>query len=116
MGVATGDVSEGIITPEAVVLELETAGIASRVLSGAIDALVQVGVYAVLMLVVVLALAGAGGGYSDGSLQAAAGALLFGVIFLYPLVFELVSRGRTIGKIALGLRVVTIEGAPIRFR
>jgi hypothetical protein len=27
-----------------------------------------------------------------------------------------ISRGRTLGKAALGLRVVTIEGAPIRFR
>ena len=29
---------------------------------------------------------------------------------------EMLSRGRTLGKAAMGLRVVTVEGAPIRFR
>lgn len=106
---------EGIITPEAVVLELETAGIASRVFSGAIDALVQAVIFIVLMLLALLALTG-NGGTDAATGQAVAGALLFVVIFLYPLVSELASRGRTLGKAALGLRVVTIEGAPIRFR
>ena len=34
----------------------------------------------------------------------------------YPAAFETLWRGRTLGKAALGLRVVTIEGAPVRFR
>lgn len=108
-------VGEGIITPEAVVLELETAGIASRLFSGIIDALAQAGVYLVLVLLVVLGLS-VGGGVSDGVAQAVFGILIFVVIFGYPLFSEMVSRGRTLGKAAMGLRVVTIEGAPIRFR
>jgi hypothetical protein len=41
---------------------------------------------------------------------------LFVVIFGYPILSEMLGRGRTLGKAALGLRVVTLEGAPIRFR
>ena len=90
---------EGIITPEAVVLELETAGIASRVFSGAIDAMIQAVIFLVLMLIVALALSG-GGGADTTTVQTIAGALLFAVIFLYPLVSELATRGRTLGKAA----------------
>ena len=112
---AADPIVEGVITPEAVVLELETAGIASRVFSGLIDAMVQAVIYLVLVLVVLLAIS-EGGGADDTTATAVAGALLFAVIFLYPLISEMVSRGRSLGKAALGLRVVTIEGAPIRFR
>jgi hypothetical protein len=42
--------------------------------------------------------------------------VLFLLIFGYPAAFETMWRGRTPGKAALGLRVVTIEGGPIRFR
>jgi uncharacterized RDD family membrane protein YckC len=106
---------EGIITPEAVVLELDTAGIASRVFAGAIDLLIQATVYTVVVLLILLVLVSSGG-FSDGTLEAVAGVVIFAVIFLYPLISELLTRGRTIGKAAMGLRVVTIEGAPIRFR
>lgn len=115
MVISAGEVRDGIITPEAVVLELDTAGIASRVFSGVIDGLIQVVLYVVLILLVLLALS-AGGEVSSQTSGAAAGLVLFLVVFLYPLISEMVSRGRTIGKLAMGLRVVTIEGAPIRFR
>ena len=42
--------------------------------------------------------------------------LTFLVIFGYPVSLETLWRGRTLGKAALGLRVVTTEGAPVRFR
>src|SRR5688572_17640903 len=72
---------EGIITPEAVVLELETAGIASRVFAGAIDAMIQLVAYVVLILVVLLGLATTEN-VSESTQTAIAGALLFAVIFL----------------------------------
>ncbi len=106
---------EGIITPEAVVLELESAGIASRLFSGLIDALVQIGFYLVLILLVFFALS-LGGSYAASTAQVIDAILLFFVIFFYPLLSEMLSRGRTVGKAAMGLRVVTIEGGPIRFR
>ena len=105
----------GIITPEAVVLELETAGVASRLFSGFIDALAQLALLMLLAIVVALGLSAAGG-VSVQVHQAIVAILVFFVIFLYPLLSEMLSRGRTLGKAAMGLRVVTVEGAPIRFR
>lgn len=105
----------GIITPEAVVLELETAGVASRLFSGVIDALAQLALLMLLAIVVALGLSAAGG-VSVQVHQAIVAILVFFVIFLYPLLSEMLSRGRTLGKAAMGLRVVTVEGAPIRFR
>jgi len=34
----------------------------------------------------------------------------------YPVAFETLSRGKTLGKLALGLRVVGDDGSPVRFR
>lgn len=104
----------GIVTPEAVVLEFETAGIASRMLAGLVDLTAQT---ALLMLVLAggLGLGGLGldfGGFASAAIYVA----LFLVLFGYPAGFESLWRGRTPGKAVLGLRVVTVEGAPIRFR
>ncbi len=38
------------------------------------------------------------------------------VIVGYPLVMETLTRGRTVGKLAMGLRTVRDDGGPIRFR
>ncbi len=38
------------------------------------------------------------------------------IVFGYPIIWESLWRGRTPGKAALGLRVLTNQGAPIRFR
>jgi uncharacterized RDD family membrane protein YckC len=106
--------TEGIVTPEAVVLEFETAGLASRLLSGFVDAVVQVLVL-FLVLLAVYGLSEAGlefGGIGTALLYV----LVFLLLFGYPAAFETLWRGRTPGKALLGLRVVTIEGGPIRFR
>lgn len=104
----------GIVTPEAVVLEFETAGMASRMLAAFIDALLQL----VLLFAVLFAAFGVAelgvdvGGLANAFLYV----VLFLLVFGYPAAFETLWRGRTPGKAALGLRVVTVEGAPIRFR
>jgi uncharacterized RDD family membrane protein YckC len=102
---------DGIITPEAVVLELETAGVASRVWAGAVDLAIQ---FAVLVVVSgVLASMGAGSGSGVNTAMA----ILVAVILMgYPVFFETLMRGRTPGKRVFGLRAVTLEGAPIRLR
>lgn len=104
----------GVVTPEAVVLEFETAGVASRLLAGLIDAGIQVAMLLGLAFgVIVVAQSGVPlGGLATGILYVA----IFLVMFGYPAALETLWRGRTVGKAALGLRVVTVEGAPIRFR
>lgn len=104
---------DGIVTPEAVVLEFETAGLASRLFSAAIDVVIQV----VVLVVLLLAAAAIGQiGAVAGVASAFVYVALFLVVFGYPAAFETLLRGRTPGKAALGLRVVTVEGAPVRFR
>ncbi|HEX2848907.1 MAG TPA: RDD family protein [Acidimicrobiales bacterium] len=104
----------GVVTPEAVVLEFETAGVASRLIGGLLDALIQV-VLVIAVFAGVGALEGAGVNLG-GVVFALVYVALFLVIFGYPAAFETLWRGRTPGKAALGLRVVTVEGGPIRFR
>jgi uncharacterized RDD family membrane protein YckC len=53
----------------------------------------------------------------DPALSAAA-LIIFTVLVLigYPMIFETATRGRTLGKMAMGLRVVSDDGGPERFR
>ncbi|MEA3077215.1 MAG: hypothetical protein QOF60_2123 [Actinomycetota bacterium] len=95
-------------------LEFETAGMPSRLLAASIDLVVQ-------MVLVIAAVTGGLGleslGVGAGALGAVTLYLAFFLILLgYPALLETLWRGRTLGKAALGLRVVTVEGAPIRFR
>lgn len=98
----------GIVTPEAVVLEFDTAGIASRALARSVDAAIQ---SALLTAVILLAL-GPLGGQGWGALVLVIVSVA-GVLLGYPVATEVLMRGRSPGKAALGLRVVTVEGAPI---
>ena len=105
-GVATGG---GIVTPEAVRLAFETAGVASRLLAVMIDLAVQlVALLGLLFAFSVLAPTHLG---LVGVFVA-----VFATAFVYPVAIETLWRGKSLGKAALGLRVVTVEGAPIRFR
>jgi uncharacterized RDD family membrane protein YckC len=99
----------GIVTPEAVVLAFETAGVGSRLIAKLIDLAVQ-GVALGLVIA---------GAVILGTTSIGLAGVYFGVfliVFGYPLAMETLWRGRTLGKAAMGLRVVTVEGAPIRFR
>ncbi|MEO5901153.1 MAG: RDD family protein [Ilumatobacteraceae bacterium] len=103
---------DGIVTPEAVVLEVETAGLASRVFAGLLDLLIQAGILLLALIVVGLVLRG-----RDDSTQSTIGLVMVAAVLMgYPVISEVLMRGRTIGKRAFGLRAVTLEGAPIRFR
>jgi uncharacterized RDD family membrane protein YckC len=101
-----------LVTGEAVVLELRLAKFASRALSVAVDIAVQVGLLIGGLLVI-----GGVGSQVDEALAAAL-ALVTVVLVLvgYPVAFETLTRGRTLGKLLLGLRVVRDDGGPIRFR
>jgi len=101
-----------VVTGEAVELDLRAASFASRSISGAIDLLVQA-VVLVLLIVVTFRLV-------DGLDAAASAALALTIIVMVlvglPVALESVTRGRTLGKLALGLRTVRDDGGPIRFR
>lgn len=101
-----------LVTGEAVVLELRLAKLASRGLALAIDLAVQLTVFVAGVLV----LAGTTS-FVDDALAAAIGLVFYlAVVLGYPVAFETSTRGRSLGKMALGLRVVREDGGPVRFR
>jgi uncharacterized RDD family membrane protein YckC len=114
MATTGGPPATGIVTPEAVLLEFETAGVASRTIAELLDLGVQF--TALFLIFVVAGVVGAAGGL--GQVLAVVLSLLavFLVLVGYPTVMETFWNGRTLGKAAMGLRVVTREGAPERFR
>jgi uncharacterized RDD family membrane protein YckC len=103
-----------VVTGEAVVLEVPCARFPSRMLALAIDLAIQLTIIAVLLTVVAL-------GAADHSMNTAeVTAIVVTVLVLaligYPVAWEAATRGRTPGKLALGLRVVGDDGSPERFR
>jgi uncharacterized RDD family membrane protein YckC len=100
----------GIVTPEAVVLEFDTAGVASRAVARAVDTVVVTVAASMLLGVLVPILGGDGNAVVIGVILVS---LL--TIYGYPCLCETL-WGRTLGHSMLGLRVVTEEGGPVRFR
>lgn len=109
--VGSGGAVGGIVTPEAVVLDVETAGYASRILAGLLDLFIQLALLVATGILISITLFGD----ESGAITAFAIAT-FLAIFCYPIGFETWLRGRTPGKMAMGLRAVTTDGAPIRLR
>ena len=108
------DDAGGIVTPEAVPLQLSEANVGSRTIAWFIDA-IALGTAIVVMNVLIIMLG------DDAPIPEWVGitvlvVLNFLLFFGYPIAFETLWGGRTPGKAALGLRVVTVEGAPVRFR
>jgi uncharacterized RDD family membrane protein YckC len=95
-------------TPEGVTLELVLAGLGSRFLARLLDTVIQGSLIAALAIAV-----GASG--SPGWLQAIAIVLSFLVLFAYDIILETLNHGRTVGKVAAGIRVVGRNGEPVRF-
>jgi uncharacterized RDD family membrane protein YckC len=113
MATTGGPPATGIVTPEAVLLEFETAGVASRTIAELLD----LGVQFTGLMVVLLAVSFVSG-VAGGDVLAVVVSLIafFLALVGYPAVMETFWNGRTLGKAAMGLRVVTREGAPERFR
>ena len=104
--------AEQVVTGDAVVLDVQIAQLPVRALSALIDiAVIFVGYIAGVMLWATTL------NQFDSALSGAV-LIIFTVLTIvgYPLIFESATRGRTLGKMALGLRVVSDDGSPERFR
>ncbi|HVM11184.1 MAG TPA: RDD family protein [Actinomycetota bacterium] len=98
-----------MVTPEAVGLDADLAGVGSRLQAAVIDGLIQGG----FVLVVLLGLAA-----GDASSDVALITLLISVfvaIWIYPIVFEAAWAGQTPGKRVAKIRVRGTDGQPVRF-
>jgi uncharacterized RDD family membrane protein YckC len=101
-----------LVSGEAVIIEVPVARFPSRMVAIFIDFLVQ---GALLLIVDSVILASSG--HLDAASTAAIVLTTSVVVFVgYPTIFETLSRGRSLGKLALGLRVVGDDGSPERFR
>jgi uncharacterized RDD family membrane protein YckC len=113
-------------TPEQLQLALPLAGVGSRALAYIIDFLIQLIPIIIAMVLVVVGFAleplkeGSSKDLVEGRIPVLASALFsvitFATNFLYFTFFDLVSRGQSPGKRALGLRVVRDGGLPIDAR
>ncbi|MEP7368422.1 MAG: RDD family protein [Dermatophilaceae bacterium] len=108
LGVGVDD----LVTGEAVALELPAAGVAIRALSGALDLLVA----GVVLWVGLLAATTMTGNTDDALIGVALTVLLAMVAVGLPTATETLTRGRSLGKLATGLRTVRDDAGPIGFR
>jgi uncharacterized RDD family membrane protein YckC len=102
----------GIVTPEAVLLDLPAAGIATRIGAKLVD-LVCMSVLFSAGLVIGSLFSGTLG---STTLTVFAVIWTFTVLVLVPFVCEGLWNGRTPGKAAFGLRAVTLDGGPVLWR
>ncbi|MFD8572843.1 RDD family protein [Streptomyces sp. NPDC059639] len=101
-----------LVTGEAVALELRPAKLPSRALAVLIDLAAAFAVYIVVTMAIVAGTAS----LDDAASAAVAVATFLLVLVGIPIAVETLSRGRSLGKLACGLRVVRDDGGPIRFR
>jgi uncharacterized RDD family membrane protein YckC len=120
---APGAVRDGtapIVTGEAVPLDIRVARPGSRTLALLLDLIVQVVVYFGLLVATMLAvglLTQLGVANLDPALINALMIVVAALTLVgYPTVMLAATRGRTVGKLAVGLRVVRDDGGPIGFR
>ncbi|MET8999574.1 RDD family protein [Amycolatopsis sp. NPDC004169] len=101
-----------LVTGEAVVLDLRVAKLASRALALALDVLLQVALLIGAALILSFTVQ-----TGDESLFVALLLVCLVLVMVgYPVISETLTRGRSLGKMAVGLRVVRVDGGPIRFR
>ncbi|MFP1153212.1 hypothetical protein BHQ21_19555 [Mycobacterium sherrisii] len=101
-----------VVTGDAVVLDVQIAQLPVRALSALIDIIMVFLLYVIGLMLWAATLT-----QFDGALSAAI-LIIFTVVVLvgYPMVFETATRGRSVGKVIMGLRVVSDDGGPERFR
>ncbi|MFF3347665.1 RDD family protein [Streptomyces sp. NPDC002779] len=101
-----------LVTGEAVALELRPARLPSRALAVLLDLVVAVAAYIAVSLGLLAATASL-----DEAAQVAVSIASFILVLVgAPIAVETLSHGRSLGKLACGLRVVRDDGGPIRFR
>ncbi|MVZ98956.1 RDD family protein [Actinomadura sp. LD22] len=101
-----------LVTGEAVALDIRVARLASRGCALLLDLMFQLILLNVAVYVTGLTALVADEAWTIGLSLVAVVAVMVG----YPCAFETLSRGRTLGKMALRIRVVADDGGPIRFR
>jgi uncharacterized RDD family membrane protein YckC len=111
------DAVESVMTGEAVALDLRPTSFVLAAAGAAIDWLVyQIGGTLFLYFVIVIPLAASPLGQDSAAMTAVgvAGEVL--VLVIIPIIVELLSRGKSLGRLAVGARIVRDDGGAIGFR
>ncbi|GAA3545999.1 RDD family protein [Nocardioides daeguensis] len=105
--------ADDLVTGEGVALDLPAASLGLRMASGLIDV-----VLTLLTLVVLSILLVVGASVARDEALVGAGVVLTSVVafLVVPTALETLTRGRSVGKLALGLRTVRDDGGPISFQ
>lgn len=108
------DPTEEVLSGEAVAIDVQPVGLFFRVLGALIDALVSVAV----LVAFGFAIAWMGG---EGLLSEAAVGIVTIIaavvsLIVLPCTMETLLRGRSLGKLAIGGRIVRLDGGPTGFR
>ena len=104
--------SDDLVTGEAVALDLPAATVALRTASGLMDVVVDLIVLVCALLISFVAVS-----TSDDALASVAVVVCtVGALVALPTVLETATRGKTVGKLVLGLRTVRDDAGPIAFR
>jgi len=104
--------ADDLVTGEAVALELPAAGIAMHALSGILDVVTAIAALVIGLIIVPIVTQGA-----DEAIASVATTVLLVLVFVaLPTALETLTRGRSVGKFATGLRTVRDDAGPIAFR
>jgi len=104
--------SDDLVTGEAVALDLPPASLGLRIASGLIDVTTTLALLFVVILVASIATLG-----TDAALATVAliGSIVI-VFVVVPTTVETLTRGRSLGKLAFGMRAVRDDAGPISFQ
>ena len=104
--------TDDLVTGEAVALDLPPAGLGIHIASGLIDVVVTLILFFIAFFVLVTAAL-----QTDGALIWASFIATNIVVFLaFPATLETLTGGKSIGKLACGLRTVRDDAGPITFQ
>lgn len=104
--------TDDLVTGEAVALDLPPAGLGSRIASGLLDVLVTFTLWIALVMGLVIAALRT----SEALVAVAMLASIIVSFLVFPTALETLTRGRSIGKLAFGLRTVRDDAGPIAFQ
>lgn len=104
--------TDDLVTGEAVALDLPPAGLGTRMVSGLIDVVATL----VLLVAVVMVFMTASLQADEALLWVAWIGTLVTVFLVFPTSMETLTRGKSLGKLAMGLRTVRDDAGPVSFQ
>jgi uncharacterized RDD family membrane protein YckC len=106
-----------LVNGEAVEVDVRLARVGSRALALLLDLAVQAVIVLMLLTLIGISATALPSQVADDAFMEAALTISTIVVFIgYPTIVETLTNGRSLGKRAMGLRVVRVDGGPIRLR